>query len=481
MNELQALLSFALLCAAGILIVLVGASRTLATHSRPWFAALSGAFALKTILLATQTWVSFHGRADWVSYAEFAFAGLTAGFMVLAAQSLNARHSVTVGAVFLSAAAAGVSGAWFYGGVPFIVACLPVLVFYLLAHVWLAWRLLTRARQRNYRYLSLWGWSLLSYAAWVSAVLPTLLNSRGYWLGYLGEAWLHVMSGVWLVAALLSEGVSQAVDSPQTNPYEHLTAALEQEMRTPVAAIKTAAYVVGTSARPRLNSEESEMLRMIAQRADFLIRLLENSQDYTRILAGELRCHLQVENMVLLVRQVCGQEHAALKRRGVTLDMTLPATPLMVQLDRARLQRALETLLWFAGRATPNQGAVHLKLSSIGELAQIEIVDSGPGLSPEALAVMRDGTGFADVDGLRRSDQVALGVVRYVIEQAHGGLFAVQNGPQGGTRLVVAVPLAVSAPVEAPLPKESEAGGPATSPWEEVLDRPRQPSAEGRL
>jgi len=200
------------------------------------------------------------------------------------------------------------------------------------------------------------------------------------------------------------------------------------------------------------------------------------------LLKGELAYAPQMENLVLLVRQVCGQEHASLQRRQVTMDINLPVTPLMVSLDRVRMQSALEALLSFVGRATPNAGTVSVKLSSVGELAQLEISDTGPGLGDEAVSALADLSAFTEVEGLRIAEQVALRVVRQTVEQGHGGLFAVSAQPGQGNRFTLSLPLAVSAPVDFPASVDSGStpSERVIGPWEDVLERQKPFGTESR-
>jgi signal transduction histidine kinase len=478
-NDLQTLTLFTLTgLLAGVLAVwtvwVVALRRDDAVAS-----SLLGACAGKAAILACQLWVWFTGRGEAggvVNYAEFAFAGLTALFLVRAARQLAGPTGPEFGLVFLMAGAAGASGAWYFNQVPFIVACLPILAAYLAAHLWTGVALIARARRVRRTGLAVWGWSLLGYAAWVAAMMPPLLQSRWVWLGYFGEAWLTLVPVWWLAAALVHDRMRQLEDASGLRATDEgrrrdLLTLVTESLRSPLAAIKTNAYVVSTSARGKLGIEEADMLAMVASRADHLVRLVADVHDYVKVVDGTLTYDRQPENLVSLVRQACGHEQAAMRRRQLSLDVSLPVTPLMVSADRARLVQLLETLLGHARRQTPPGGVLHVRLSSVGEFGVLEIADSGEALPPEHLGLLFNGPLAAEAGsgGPSPAEGLAFAIARHIVEEGHGGLLSVSSEEEVGTTFTVTLPLEEPAPISEPAPVPG--GEERPDPWEGVLER----------
>ncbi|MEB3328403.1 MAG: HAMP domain-containing sensor histidine kinase [Candidatus Sericytochromatia bacterium] len=479
MNDLQTLTLFTLTALlAGVLAVWTVWALALRRDDAV-AASLLGACAGKGAILACQLWVWFQGRGEAsgaVNYLEFGCAGLTALVLLRAARHLTGSPGPGFGLVFLMAGAAGASGAWYFNRVPFIVACLPVLTAYLAAHVWTGARFIATARRVGRPGLAVWGWSLLAYVAWVAAMMPPLLQSRWVWLGYFGEAWLTLVPVWWLAAALLhdrmrSEEATSGRRASEQARRRDLLLLVAESLRSPLAAIKTHAYVVSTSARGKLGVEEADMLAMVASRADHLVRLVADVHDYVKVVDGVLTYDRQPENLVSLVRQACGHEQAALRRRQLSLDVSLPVTPLMVDADRARLLQMLETLLGHARRQTPPGGVLRVRLSSVGEFGVLEVADSGEALAPDHLALLFSGPLVVDAAGAGPSpaEGLAFAIARHVVEEGHGGLLSVSSEEEVGTTFTVTLPLAEPAPVGEELP--ATGGEDQPDPWEGVLER----------
>jgi signal transduction histidine kinase len=127
------------------------------------------------------------------------------------------------------------------------------------------------------------------------------------------------------------------------------------------------------------------------------------------------------------------------KQQQVALAVQLPDAAVLFSGHRDRLKQALLNIVINALEAMPDGGALALELRGAGDLAQLCVKDSGPGIPPEMLneiykmhfTTKQGGTG------------VGLYVARSVIE-AHAGTIRVESEPGHGTRFKISLPLGVS-------------------------------------
>lgn len=91
---------------------------------------------------------------------------------------------------------------------------------------------------------------------------------------------------------------------------------------------------------------------------------------------------LQPLELAELLRD-CFASYAAAPPPGITFTLELPDTPVMVRGDGRLLARAVVNLLENALQAVAGSGHVSLRLSNDDDEARIEVVDSGPGITPE--------------------------------------------------------------------------------------------------
>lgn len=125
------------------------------------------------------------------------------------------------------------------------------------------------------------------------------------------------------------------------------------------------------------------------------------------------------------------------------------ADEVLVDLDRAKVERVLENLLVNAGRHTPTGTPIHVRAIAVTDGVVIEVEDEGPGV-PESL---RDVVFDPFRQGSRpggRGVGIGLSLVRR-FARLHGGDAEVADRPGGGARFVVSIPGTVQ-PVPVSIP-----------------------------
>ncbi len=132
-----------------------------------------------------------------------------------------------------------------------------------------------------------------------------------------------------------------------------------------------------------------------------------------------------------------------LLRGGVEIETAWQGGEPRVRATESELQRVFVNLLSNAGKAMPEGGRIDLRTRTVPGLGgrrwiEIEVVDTGPGLSEAALAAL-----FKPF-GTTRPDQGGTGLGLYTsreIVHGHGGTLSAGNARGGGARFVVSLPL----------------------------------------
>lgn len=144
---------------------------------------------------------------------------------------------------------------------------------------------------------------------------------------------------------------------------------------------------------------------------------------------------------------------------GVEYRLRAPVDLPRVRGHHDALSRALVNLLLNAAEAMEgNGGVVTVKLSTVGDAAEIRILDNGSGIPSESLERIWD----PDFTTKARGTGLGLALVRRTV-QAHGGGIWAHNRPEGGAEFRVLLPLAGPPPVVVPVFPDG-AGPRATGP-----------------
>lgn len=168
-----------------------------------------------------------------------------------------------------------------------------------------------------------------------------------------------------------------------------------------------------------------------------------------RLLAFARRQHLEPETVDLpaLVEGIADLVGFAL-RDGVELVIDTAPEPLPVLVDPGQLESAILNLCLNSGQAIDGKGQITLSVRREGDLAVIEVADTGSGMTPEVLAHAMEPFFTARTDGTGTG--LGLAMVYGFIRQS-GGDIAIASAPGRGTSVRLCLPLHSTAPAFADL------------------------------
>jgi two-component system, OmpR family, sensor histidine kinase MprB len=209
-----------------------------------------------------------------------------------------------------------------------------------------------------------------------------------------------------------------------------LVADASHELRTPLTSLRTNLEVLGS--RRELAAGDRERLRtdVVAQ----LEELTELVGDLVELARDEEPCEEAPETLRLDQLVSGAVERARRHAPGVTFTTELE--PTLVTGARGRLDRAVANLLDNAGKWSPPDGTVEVRLRG----GALTVRDQGPGIAAEDLPHVFDRFYRATAARGRAGSGLGLAIVRAVAER-HGGAVTAERAPGGGALLRLALPV----------------------------------------
>ena len=153
--------------------------------------------------------------------------------------------------------------------------------------------------------------------------------------------------------------------------------------------------------------------------------------------------HLRLEavDVAELLDGVRDYYDASAADAGVTLTSAMASEPLIAELDRTLIQRAVGNLVSNAVAHTPEGGTVALRVSAEAANVRIEVSDTGTGIPAEALPRVFDRFFRVDPSRSRASGGTGLGLsIVQGIAQLHRGNVEITSQPGVGTQVTLSMP-----------------------------------------
>ena len=222
-------------------------------------------------------------------------------------------------------------------------------------------------------------------------------------------------------------------------------ATVSHELRTPITPIK--GYVEILQARgPNLTEDKrQDMLRIIAERADHLARLVEDL-----LLASRISSEPGASAVVGMRRECTDLTEAArraaadwLRAPDSRLELELPAGPLEVDGDPLRLVQVLANLISNAHKYSPATQPVRLRVWRDNGWALASVADRGRGIPREELDRVFEK--FHRVEDPMTMTTGGTGLGLYIareLARAMGGEIEASSAPRRGSTFTVRLPLA---------------------------------------
>ncbi len=218
---------------------------------------------------------------------------------------------------------------------------------------------------------------------------------------------------------------------------------ISHEIRTPIAAITSAAGSLAEKGSAGAGAFERTMIAEIQEAARRLNRLVGNLLSMTRLEAGHVKANLDWCDVADLVQVTLKDLARDLAQHKVTVAVA-PGLPL-VRMDFVLMQQALTNLLFNAAVHTPPGTAVQVSAAAEEQTLALSVADHGPGLPREALPLIFDKFYRAPAAPAGGTG-LGLAIVKGLVE-AQAGQVKAENRPSGGAVFTIRLPLASAPPV----------------------------------
>ncbi|HEY9663077.1 MAG TPA: ATP-binding protein, partial [Allocoleopsis sp.] len=239
---------------------------------------------------------------------------------------------------------------------------------------------------------------------------------------------------------------------------DEFLAVLSHELRSPLNPILGWAKLL--QQRQFTPDKTQQALETIERNARLLVQLIDDLLDIARIMQGKLVLHLEPVFLPDLIAAAIETVRLAAETKSIRLDVVQPAQAKPVKGDAVRLQQVIWNLLSNAVKFTPAGGNIVVRLEQEDNNSQIQVIDTGKGISPEFLPYIFERFQQQDSSTARQFGGLGLGLaISQQLVELHGGTITVASPGEGqGATFTVRLPLMASVQRSTPLMSPQTAG-----------------------
>jgi two-component system sensor histidine kinase MtrB len=230
------------------------------------------------------------------------------------------------------------------------------------------------------------------------------------------------------------------------------TSDVSHELRTPLTTVRMAADLI-FSEREDLDPALARSAELLQAELDRFEGLLTDLLEISRFDAGFAALDAEHSDLVPIIERVADRLAGLAERVGVTIELRLPDTPVIAEVDPRRVERVLRNLVGNAvehGERRP----VEVTLACDDAAVAVTVRDHGVGLKPGEERLVFNRFWRADPSRARQTGGTGLGLSISVEDaRLHGGWLEAWGEPGGGAQFRLTLPVrAGDRLVAAPLP-----------------------------
>ena len=239
---------------------------------------------------------------------------------------------------------------------------------------------------------------------------------------------------VWSVRDITQQKLADQMREQFVNAATH-------ELRTPLTNIKAYAETLALSETMNVEQQKS-FCNTIHEEVSRLSRFVDDLLYLSRMEVGSTPINPKITSVERVLREAAAKVRPQMDQKKILFDVELPPKLPELVLDKDKITIALVNLLGNAAKYTPETGRVRLCVEAKERFLQIDVEDSGIGISVEELPKVLEK--FFRSSDPRVQEQTGSGLglsLTNEIVRLHGGKLTMQSELNKGSRFTVTLPM----------------------------------------
>lgn len=207
-----------------------------------------------------------------------------------------------------------------------------------------------------------------------------------------------------------------------------LLADISHDLKTPITVIQGYANAVNDGVIPPEKREQ--YLKTICVKADMLNELINTFHEYSKLEHPDYVLNLEPFDICNYLRDYMAEKYNELELSGFELDVDIPETHILCNIDTLQLKRAFENIVSNFLRHNPKGSTLFCALHAQKNSVQIVLADNGTGISNEIAEAIFEPFSVGEKSRSKNGSGLGLAIAKKIIS-SHNGTIRLVVPPQG--------------------------------------------------
>jgi len=214
------------------------------------------------------------------------------------------------------------------------------------------------------------------------------------------------------------------------------------DLRNPLNIILSYADFLQEEAGDKLDEEQNDFLNKIVESSNYMLKLIENLLDYSKIESGNMELEKEDFDVVQLMRRVVETNKQIASRKQIEIQFHSEFDKKVVHADYFKMEQVFNNLISNAIKFSFPDSNVEISINSNNSHMLISFKDFGKGIKSSSLGELFVPFNQIDKKGTKGEKGSGLGltIVKNIVE-AHNGKVWAESEPGRGSVFYIDLPL----------------------------------------
>jgi signal transduction histidine kinase len=214
------------------------------------------------------------------------------------------------------------------------------------------------------------------------------------------------------------------------------------DLRNPVAAISQVSELLESEIADKLNEEQLRFLQSIYISSNYMLNLINDLLDVSKIEAGKLSLNIQPADIDDLVTHVYEMNKLIASGKNINVKLNKNVQSKYIYVDNVKIEQVMHNLLSNAIKFSPKNTSVEFSVIETSAVIRVEVKDEGQGIPESELEKLFKPFQTTSVQSTGGEKSTGLGLMICAkIVEAHGGKIEVKSEKGKGSTFSFTLPV----------------------------------------